>query len=498
MADGIRARPGAASPATVTTPASTVLIISFAFHPSNEIGARRVTALARYLADRGIHVVVVSAFGYQPVAPGAEVLPGVTAVPIRRPRRLWLDLLVKLKRWLTPEGEEELTDHLNLPAAGVEPAGVRASLKARLRERYFRVIYFIDHFKKWSWHAARAAIRAGREHRATLVLASSPPHSTLLAGAWAARRLGVPFVADMRDPWTDVLAHPDRPIELRLLRALEGWVMRQAAAVTSTSATAAALLVERDPTLASRIHVIRNGYDGDIAAPRVHTGGRLAILFAGALYYRRSPYPLLAALERLLSRPDVDPSRVQLTFMGDKVGSFSQRSLTRWLQGRRCASVVRILPPQAAAALAQEVAHATVLLNLAQQQPLQVPAKTFEHLASGREILLICEADCETAHVADGIRGVTRVDQSDPQVLDAVLLDLYNRHVIAGTACVPAAAEVCQFSSTLTNERFAVTLSALAPLAAARPASSDARAPVPPPSPDDTARAAAVTAPRER
>jgi hypothetical protein len=42
---------------------STVLIVAEAFHPSNEIGARRATALARYLAVCGIRVVVVSAFG---------------------------------------------------------------------------------------------------------------------------------------------------------------------------------------------------------------------------------------------------------------------------------------------------------------------------------------------------------------------------------------------------------------------------------------------------
>jgi hypothetical protein len=397
------------------------------------------------------------------VAPGAEVFPGVIAVPVRRPRRPWLDLLVKLNRWLAPQGEDDVAEQQEFHPDGVEPGSARASLRTRLRKQYLRVIYFIDHFKKWSWHAARSAVRAGREHRAALVLASSPPHSALLAGAWAARRLGVPFVADMRDPWTDIhaLTYPDRRIELPLLRALEGWVMRQAAAVTSTSATAAALLVERDPNLANRIHVIRNGFEGDIAPALVRTGGRLSILFAGALYVRRSPYPLLAALERLLSRPDVDPSRVQLTFMGNKEGSFSEQSLSRWLRGRRCAAVVRMLPPQAAEAVVQEVVHATVLLNLAQHQPLQVPAKTFEHLASGREILLICEADCETAHVADGIRGVTRVDQSDTQALDAALLDLYNRHVIAGTACVPAAAEVRQFSSTLANERFAVTLGAV-------------------------------------
>jgi serine acetyltransferase/glycosyltransferase involved in cell wall biosynthesis len=479
----------------MTTHPSTVLIISFAFHPSNEIGARRATALARYLAERGTRVVVVSAFGYEPVAPGSEIFPRVIAVPVKPPKRPWLDLLVAVKRRVSSRREDGAGLHARLTPNGPGPEALRASLRARLHERYFRVVYFIDYFKKWSWQAAGVAIRAGREHRAALILASAPPHSTLLAGSWAARRLGIPFVADMRDPWSDVVAvtHPNRRIELRLLRALEGWIMRHAAAVISTSATAAALLVERDSTLAGRIHVIRNGYDGDVAPPLVRTGGRLSILFAGFLYLRRTPYPLLAALERLLSRPDVDPSRVQLTFMGDQEGTFSDQLLTRWLQGKRCAAVVRILPPQSAEAVAQEVAQATVLLNLAQQQRLQVPAKTFEQLASGREVLLICEEDCETANVAAGIRGVTRVDQSDSQLLDAVLLDLYERHAVAGTACVPAEADVRHFSRALANERFAATLDAVVPLTAAHAVSSAARGLVPSSPPGDAARHAPAT-----
>ncbi|MBV8144389.1 MAG: glycosyltransferase [Gammaproteobacteria bacterium] len=369
---------------------------------------------------------------------------------------------------------------------GAAPAGATASLQARLRERYFRMIYFVDPFKKWSWHAARAAVRAGKEHRPALVLASAPPHSTLLAGSWAARRLGVPFIADMRDPWSDVLAitEPRRRTELWLLRSLEGWVVRHAAAVTSTSASAAALLVERFPTRARAIHVIRNGFDGEVAPPLTRTGHRLSILFAGMLYVGRTPYPLLAALERLLARPDVDPGRVQLTFMGGKAGSFSEQALGRWLQGTRCASVVRIIPAQGAEAVEREVARSTVLLNLAQQQRLQVPAKTFEQLASGREILLICEADCETARVVAGIEGVTRVDESEPQVLDAVLLDLYQRHAVGGNARVPTAVDVRRFSRSFANERFAAVLDAVAPPAGGGAGSLSVPLPIsPPPAP---------------
>jgi hypothetical protein len=170
---------------------------------------------------------------------------------------------------------------------------------------------------------------------------------------------------------------------------------------------------------------------------------------------------LLAALEELLSRPAVDASRIHLTFMGEKVGLFSEQAVASWLHGKRCASVVRMLPPLPPQAVAQEVAKATVLLNLAQQQHLHVPAKTFEQLACGREVLVICEDDCETARIVSGIQGVIQVDQRDPRILLAVLLDLYDRHVVQGIASPPAPGDVRKFSRTLSNERFHALLTSL-------------------------------------
>jgi hypothetical protein len=441
---------------------STVLIVSYHFYPAGEIGARRVTALAQYLAGKGVRVVVVSAFGNRAVERDAEILPGVIAVPVKRPRTLWLDLLVALKRRVFSQRvAKPEADH----RGSETPPDAPLPFLARLKEAYFRLVYSIDDYKRWSWNAARSAVEASRSYRATVILASGPPHSGLLAGAWAARRLGIPYLADLRDPWSDLLAvtHPKRSIELRLLRFLERWVMRHAAAVTSTAATVIPLLLKRDRGLEGRIRVIRNGYDGAIAPPLTCTGGRLSILFAGFRYLARTPYPFLAALEELLSQPEVDPTRVRVSFMGGgSPGRLSDQALARWIQGKRCAAVVRILPAQASQAVAQEVAQATVLLNLAQQQQLHVPAKTYEHLAAGREMLLICESDCETARLVSGIRGVIQVDQSAPHVLTRVLFDLYERHVVAGTARVPAQADVQTFSREFSNQRFHALLASVA------------------------------------
>jgi hypothetical protein len=249
-----------------------------------------------------------------------------------------------------------------------------SSFLAKIRESYFRVSDFVDDYKNWGRRAYKAAVREGRRHPPTLIFSSAPPPTVLLVGAFTARRLGVPHIADLRDPWTDMIAalHPNRRIELALAQKIEGWVMRSAAAVTSTGARVAQLLIRRQPELASKTFVVRNGFDETIRHIAPDTGGRLSILFAGELYLNRDPFPLLHALERLLSRPDVDSRRVRMTFMGRKT-EYAGKSFNDWLQGRRCAAVVRFVPPQSTEVVAAATLESTVVLNLAQQQPLSIP-----------------------------------------------------------------------------------------------------------------------------
>lgn len=405
---------------------------------------------------------MVSTFGDQLNRPDIEVLPGVVAIPVARPQRL-IDALVTLKRRFATKRKAEPDNR----TSGGRPAGTHrpAQWPDKLRELFFRLAYFVDGSKKWSWRASRAAVRACRKYDVRLIIASGPPHSALLAGARAGRKLGIPYVADLRDPWSDATAsvHPSRRIELRLLRVLERQVMQGAAAVTSTTAAVAALLAERYATVRGRVQVIRNGYDGKVAPQLSHTAGRLSMLFAGELYFGRDPFPLLAGIEWLLARPEVDAARVEVTFMG-KVEEYSGQSLQDWMHGKRCAAIVRLLPSQSSQALAEAVARSTVLLNLAQQQPLSVPAKTYEQIACGREILLICEDGSETARVVAGVTGVTQVDPADFRALTHALLDLYTRHVVMGNLTAPAEAEVAQFSRARANELFYALLASIIPL----------------------------------
>lgn len=441
-----------------------VLIISYHFYPSNEIGARRPTALARFLVEKGVRVTVVSAFGGQDIVPGSQVLPGVVAVPVRKPRRAFTEMMIRFKRKLSR------ADTAAAPQTGSSPASpstpeASSSFLAKIRDTYFRVSNFIDDYKSWGRRAYTAAVREGRNQPPTLVFSSSPPPSVLLVGALTARRLGVPHLVDLRDPWTDMMEqlHPNRRFELAIERKIEGWVMRSAAAITSTGNRVIQLLIRRQPELRPKTFVVRNGYDEAVRHIAPGSGGRLSILFAGELYLNRDPFPLLLALERLLSRPEVDSSRVRMTFMGRKT-EYAGKSFKDWLQGKRCAAVVQFVPPQRPEVVVDATLESTVVLNLAQHQPLSIPAKTFEHLASGRENLLLCEDDSESAQLVANIRGVLQVDPQNIEALDRALEDLYHRHVIQGLLRAPAQQDVAGFSRAAANDGFWRVMKSIAPV----------------------------------
>jgi hypothetical protein len=436
-----------------------VLLISYHFHPSNEIGGKRMTAFARFLVSKGVRVIVVSSFGDATIVPGSEVITGVIAAPVKKPRKVLIDFVVSRKQrtaQTTPGTAVGATDR------NARTTSVLLRMRSGIRRIFFQVVYFVDPYKRWGWRAAREAVRVGKEFDTRFVLSSSPPFTTLLTGRWVASRLGIPHIADFRDAWTDAfsLEHPLQRVELRLLQFLESWALRPAAAITSTTSIVAKLLAARYPFVQPKLHVVRNGYDGEVPAANADTGGRLAILFAGDLYLGRNPFPFLVTLEALLARPDVDPTRISATFMGN-VAHYKGQSLVSWIESKRCATVVKVLPRSPPHEVTKAVAESTLLLNLSQEQPLSVPAKTFEHFASAREILLLCENDSETASLVAGIPGVNQVDQRDVQALEKVLLDIYRRHVAQRQMTVPTRIDVLKFSREAANEQFWKVVSSL-------------------------------------
>jgi glycosyltransferase involved in cell wall biosynthesis len=171
-----------------------------------------------------------------------------------------------------------------------------------------------------------------------VILATSPPVESLLAAERLAREYRLPYVCDLRDPWTHFPWMKYRHwIDFVLERRKEREVLNRSAKVVANTPTAQRILVKHVRVQESRVVVIPNGYDeaefSDIEAEKQYPG-RFVIAYTGLLStpnansgllkgrikkvlgldYRpldvdftlRSPRYVLAAAERLLEeRPEL-------------------------------------------------------------------------------------------------------------------------------------------------------------------------------------------------
>jgi hypothetical protein len=107
-------------------------------------------------------------------------------------------------------------------------------------------------------------------------------------------------------------------------------------------------------------------------------------------------------------------------------------SLPEWVTAAGIASCVEFIGPVSRDEIRRMIASSNVLINLAQGQKCQIPAKLFEHVASCRAVLLFAESDSDSALVASDVKTFLRVDDTVEAVTEA-LRTLYGRYV--GATC---------------------------------------------------------------
>ncbi len=381
-----------------------LLVVAFHFPPLASSGTYRTLSFARHLARMGWRLTVVTVAGTE-AAPRDEALLLEVPKDARVVRARSFDPVAVLKRILLLRRDGARS---SAASTGNASGGGAAGVVTRL-------LQVPDRESPFQFTAAAAAVRAYADRDPPdAVFASGPPMSGLVAGALAARALGAPLVADLRDPWR---ANPFRSAggaAGALDSLLERFVVASSSAIVANTPHAAAALLKAHPDVPEgRVAVIENGFDPDglprVEAPLAGTGP-LTLLHAGVLYGKRDPGPLLRAIR---AAAEGDPSlrgffRVRFVgFQGD--ARFSAKRLAAETGGAADVSVEGSLPHAAAL---EEMIRADVLLLLGvigAGPEVQVPAKLFEYLATGRPILSLHHPEGAIAAVLAEVDPSARV-----------------------------------------------------------------------------------------
>jgi glycosyltransferase involved in cell wall biosynthesis len=397
--------------ASTTESSRRALLLTVSYPPRTEVGAARWEGFTTFLVDAGWGVDVV----IEERHPGersdmsrvARLPADVRVVETAHKRAWWHTALLRLRKAMKGAADP----HAPAPAAFDE---VSHSAPSAFGAR--DVINAAAH----TWRArtgladfgAVALAVATPRHR--VVISSGPPHYVHVAASRVAKRLRVPHVVDLRDPWRR--AEPEslreRLLPDRHLLRHEARTLRAAALILTNTDAAQRTLVARFPELRDRVRCIPNGSDVEPIDPSGRPRpSRFQIAHSGSLYLDRDPRPFFRAVGRVRERLALGPNDLHVVLMGQPA-RVEGRTLTELAAEAGLAGVFEERPPGTRDEARALLAESTMAVAFQGETRTQVPAKVFEYVAFPLWLLALVGAESATA---DALAGT-----------DAIVLDIHD------------------------------------------------------------------------
>jgi glycosyltransferase involved in cell wall biosynthesis len=356
-----------------------VMIVTYAFPPTNVIGAIRVGKLARYLHRAGHDLRVLTAEIGEDQSLPLEIPSECVIRTKYRGRRGSLDPLIRwLRRSATQvsgPGEISTTQQREL----------RKSRWEILRRQYHGLMNIPDSWIDWVKTAVPAGRRLIEEWKPDLIFASAPPFTCLVVASRLARTFDIPWIADFRDLWVDNPYYSEPAWRKPIDAAIESLTLRNATVLVTVSPIWAEQLRRRH---GKATEIVYNGYaaeDFPEATLRPGGGSLLTIRYTGSIYRGfRDPSALFSAIALL---PETLRDRVKVEFYGDSSDEILALAKQYRIRDRVAAS------PPVPYRRALELQMSADILLLLQWSDVRdegnLPGKTFEYLYARRPILLI-------------------------------------------------------------------------------------------------------------
>ncbi len=307
--------------------------------------------------------------------------------------------------------------------------------------RYWAPLARPDRWMSWRFAAVRCGLAMVRRYRPDVIWSTYPIATAHTIGSELARRTGLPWIADFRDPMAQD-GYPEDAATWRSFEAIERDAVANAASCTFTTPGAVALYRARYPQHAARIHALENGFDEDSfaaaeadLAARVEAGrcplvpGAITLLHSGIVYpSERDPSHLLAAVRALHDAGRITPQRLRLRFRA----AVHDAAIRQLALERGVLDYIDLLPPIPYAQALGEMLRADGLLALqASNCNEQVPAKIYEYMRARRPIVALTDPKGDTAEVLRQV-GVTRIAPLDSTTDIAALIDAFVQGERAG------------------------------------------------------------------
>ena len=386
------------------TPMRRVLIVAYVFPPAGGAGVQRVTKFVKYLPEFGWDCSVLTVAN-----PSVPVFDETLAKEVPES--------TVVRHASTLEPGYALKDAVSAgnvaTSSAKQSGGIKKLIKSTVRAIGNAVLQ-PDAQILWYPGAVKEGLQLLNDLKHDAIFVTAPPFSSFVTGAALSRRSGIPLIVDYRDEWGISNQFQENrqksSLSHRLQNRMQQKVLRQASAVVATtgrSAESVAESVQRANGHAT-VSCVYNGYDStdfststqytDDVCPEpnieasadspVSAERRLRIAYVGTLWNLTSIEPVVAAIEKVAAEDLEKAGRIDLVVAGRSTAA--QDEILDRLSGLPCRLVREgYVDHQKAIEIMAQADLQCLLLSDVPEAGRVVPAKTFEYLGLGGQILYV-------------------------------------------------------------------------------------------------------------
>ncbi len=394
-----------------------VLIITYYWPPSGGAGVQRWLKFVKYLPEFGWEPHVYTPENPEAPSIDTSLLKDVNKEAVIIKREIW-EPYTFYKKFTGKKG--------SVNAGFLAEEKTKSSLMEKISVWIRGNLFIPDARRFWIRPSVKFLYDYIRKNNIDVLITTGPPHSMHLIGMELKRLTNIKWVADFRDPWTNIDFYKDLMLTRladKYHHKLERRVFEEADEIISIGKTMAN---EFSSTYKRDVKIITNGYDeGDFESfSREMPGyGKFTITHVGSINKDRHHLVFWQAIRDLIDSNAGFADDIRLIFVGK-----NDHVMTKDLLDLGLDNLVEIIPYVNHDEVPKYLFKGNLLylpLNNTPNAKGVLTGKLFEYLSTGRQILSIGPVDGDVANILDDIGAGHTVQFDDYEACKKNIINNY-------------------------------------------------------------------------
>lgn len=408
-----------------------ILIITYYWPPSGGAGVQRWLKFVKYLHDFGWEPVVYTPANPESPVNDISLLKDVPENIEVLKTHIWepYDLY---KKFVGRKKEEKINTGF---LTENKKAGITEKISVWLRGNLF----IPDARRFWIKPSVEFLSEYLSKHKIDIIASTGPPHSMHLIAMELKKKFRIPWLADFRDPWTNIDFYSDLMLTSQADKKhhrLENEVLFNADAVVSVGTIMSEEFErkyqnssikdqEKKNKRREKFFVISNGFDeDDLFKGKTEADKKFSLSHIGSLVKTRNPEIFWKVLSDVVSTNAGFKNDLQIKLVGkvdySVLDSLEEYNLKKYLNR------VEYLNHDEVVKIQQQSQILLLLLNNTPNAKGILTGKFFEYLAANRPILCIGPENGEAAAILSETNTGVAIDFSNEKGMKEIILQYYS------------------------------------------------------------------------